>query len=69
MKKSIIFLIVFVIVVVVGIYGLCKLTTKLETGIYEKPGNCPICHEKLEKYCYGQYTPQFIYSCPNGCED
>ena len=32
---------------------------------FSEPGVCPNCGEKLVKGVYGQYTPNFIWYCPN----
>ena len=32
---------------------------------FTEPGICPNCGAKLVKGVYGQYTPQFVWYCPD----
>lgn len=59
---------IIVVLVLAGILYLMS-TPSSHKGMYSHSGECPVCHEELVKYCYGGYTPQFVWSCPNGCED
>ena len=63
---------VFILLIWIGLIILIFMFSKVydsNHGIYDEKGTCPVCHEELEKYSYGQYGINFAWSCPNGCED
>lgn len=60
---------ILIILVCVGlIFALCvggSKSAEKNHSAFSKPGICPNCGEKLVKGVYGQYTPAFIWYCPN----
>ena len=61
-------MIILNLIIIISIVG-CIGTSLNRSKYYTHKGECPMCHEQLIKYCYGYGNPQFIWSCPNGCED